>query len=145
MGTNTDLYGRDFSDWSQATAIMIRHGKRHATAPEAAAEEVESLGTRETHALESRLEVLVRHFLKWCYQPERRVRSQNQRSTVLEQRRRLTGLQQDSPNLRSALDATLQDEYSHARQRAIAETRFPASTVPGTSRWIPSRPIDTDF
>ena len=43
MGTNAELYTRDFFEWTQTTAALIRAGKWYDIAPEALAEEVESL------------------------------------------------------------------------------------------------------
>ena len=145
MGTNTDLYAYDFYAWSQTTATLIRQGKWSEIDPEAVAEELESLGKRDKRELESRLEVLLRHLLKWRYQPQRWARGQSWRSTILEQRRRLTRLLQESPSLRSSLDQTIQDEYPHARQRAIAETRLPAVTFPIVCPWNTAQLTDADF
>ena len=44
MSTNAELYEQDFYAWTQATAALIRAGKWYDLAPEALAEEVESLG-----------------------------------------------------------------------------------------------------
>jgi hypothetical protein len=71
MGTNTELYKQDFFEWTQSTAALIRAGKWYDIAPEALAEEVESLGARDHRELRRRLQRLVTHLLKWQYQPSR--------------------------------------------------------------------------
>jgi len=81
MGRNAELYMQDFFAWTYTTATLIRQGKWHEVDAESVAEELESLGRSERHALESRIEVLVRHLLKWRYQPERRERGRSWRST----------------------------------------------------------------
>jgi hypothetical protein len=59
MGTNAELYKQDFFEWTQTTAALIRVGKRYDIAPEAPAEEVESLGARDHRELRRWLQRLV--------------------------------------------------------------------------------------
>lgn len=71
------------------------------------------------HAVESLLEVLLTHLLKWRYQPSRRSRSwqvsiQNARSKI---RRRLA----ESPSLKSKLPTLIEDAYESARRLAGVE------------------------
>jgi len=145
MGRNGELYVQDFFAWAHTTATLIRQGKWHEVDAESVAEELESLGRSERHALESRIEVLIRHLLKWRYQPERRERGRSWRSTILEQRRRITRLLQSSPSLRPLLADTLQDEYLHARARALAETRLPDTTLPYECPWTVEQVLHDDF
>ena len=69
MGTHAELYKQDFFAWTQTTAVLIRAGTWYDIAPEALAEEVESLGARDHRELRRRLQHLVTHLLKWQYQP----------------------------------------------------------------------------
>src|SRR5712691_9184619 len=124
MSANAELYEQDFYAWCLTTATLIREGKWHDVDPASVAEELESVGRSERHALEHRVEVLLRHLLKWQYQPERRARGRSWRSTIREQRYRLTRLMQSSPSLVPLVPQTLQDEYALARQRASDETRL---------------------
>ena len=55
MSTNAELYEGDFFAWTQTTAALIRAGKWYDIAPEALAEEVESLGARDHRELRRRL------------------------------------------------------------------------------------------
>ena len=97
MGTNAELYDTDFYAWCLTTAALIRQGKWHDIDPESVAEEMESLGRSQKRELESRLEVLMMHLLKWCYQPERREDSHSWYDTILEQRSQLTRLLRTTP------------------------------------------------
>jgi hypothetical protein len=75
VATNTDVYATDFYAWCLITAQLVRTGQWDAIDPEALAEELESLGKSQKRELESCLEVLVMHLLKWQCQPLRRQES----------------------------------------------------------------------
>ena len=145
MSPNAALYEQDFYAWTQTTAALIRAGKWQNVDPASIAEELESVGRSERHAFEHRVEVLLRHLLKWQYQSERRARGRSWRSTIREQRYRLARLLQSSPSLGPLLAPTLQDEYAHARQRASDETGLPLATFPETCPWQAQEVLDVDF
>src|SRR5215831_19219731 len=141
MSTNAELYEQDFFAWTQTTAALIRAGKWQAVDTESVAEEVESLGRSERHALESRLEKLVLHLLKRRYQPEKRVRGHSWADTIREQRRRLSRLLDQSPSLRPTV---LTESYLYVRQRAQLQTRLPFATFPETCPWTAEQVLDDD-
>jgi len=88
MSTNAELYDQDFYAWTQSTAELIRTGKWYDLDRDALAEEIESLGKSDWRELASRLAVLLRHLLKWRYQPEKWQRGRSWSSTIWEQRSR---------------------------------------------------------
>jgi hypothetical protein len=145
MKTHAPLYDEDFYAWTQQQAVLLRAGKWRELDHANLAEELEALGKRDRRELERRLEVLVMHLLKWCYQPERRERSRSWRSTIREQRRRLTRLLEDSPSLRSELPALLDDGYPHARAKALDETRLPPEALPPMCPWTAVQVLDDAF
>jgi len=98
---NADLYTRDFFQWTQTTATLLRQGKWHGVDPESVAEELESLGKRDRRELASRLQVLVMHLLTWHDQPARRVEGHSWRSTIRMQRLQLRLLLRDHTGLRT--------------------------------------------
>jgi len=51
-------------------------------------EEVESMGKSERRELRSRIEILLKHPLKWLYQPE--FRGASWQATIIEQRKRIS-------------------------------------------------------
>jgi len=118
---NAALYLEDFTAWCQQTAAAIRAGRWGTIDLAALAEEVESLGKRETRELESRLEVLVMHLLKWEYQPVRRQEGHSWFDTIVGQRSELARLLRDNPSLRPRLATVLTDIYPTARRRAMGE------------------------
>src|SRR5262245_43239295 len=145
MGTNAELYKQDFFEWTQTTAALIRAGKWYDIAPEALAEEVESLGARDHRELRRRLQRLVTHLLKWQYQPTRRQTGHSWRSTIQKQRQEITDRLEQSPSLRRTLPDALQARYTLAREHASAQTRLSLATFPETCPWTPEQVLDTDF
>jgi Domain of unknown function DUF29 len=145
LKTHAPLYDEDFYAWTQEQAALLRARKWHDLDYDNLAEELEALGKRDRRELEHRLEVLVMHLLKWRYQPERRDRSRGWRSTIREQRRRLTRLLRDSPSLRSEVPTLLDDGYPHARGKALDETRLPPEALPLTCPWMAVQVLDDAF
>jgi Domain of unknown function DUF29 len=62
-------YDTDFYTWTQTQAAALRAKNWAALDLEHLAEEIESLGRSERYAIESQLERLLLHLLKWCYDP----------------------------------------------------------------------------
>jgi hypothetical protein len=145
MSANTELYDQDFYQWTQTTAALIRQGKWHEVDADYLAEELESLGKRDRRELESRLEVLMMHLLKWCYQPEQREYSHSWYDTILEQRGQIQQLLDDSPSLRPQAEALLAHRYARSRRRAIGETQLPEATFPPEGPWTAEQVLDDDF
>jgi hypothetical protein len=69
------LYKRDYYTWTGAQAEALRERKVSGLDLDNLADEVDDLGKAERHRLESYLESLLMHLLKWAYQPQRRSRS----------------------------------------------------------------------
>jgi hypothetical protein len=145
METNADLYEQDFFRWTQTTAALIREGKWYAVDAESVAEELESLGKRDRRELESRIEVLTMHLLKWRYQPEGREHSHSWYDTILEQRGQIQRLLDDSPSLRPQTATVLVQRYSRGRRRAIGDTQLPETRFPRTCPWTIEQLLDDDF
>lgn len=104
---NTTRYDDDFYGWTQTSAALIRQQKWHDADWKHVAEELEALGKRDRHALESRLVTLMLHLLKRRFQPERRQQGRSWRRTILEQRRQFVNLMSDSPSLRPRASSAL--------------------------------------
>src|SRR5712691_10351974 len=145
MSTNAELYEQDFYAWTQHQAAVLRAQKWHDLDYDNLAEEVESLGKSQQNALESRLERLVLHLLKWRYQPDKRVRGHSWEDTIREQRRRTSRLLSQNPSLSPTVPIVLTESYSYVRQRAQLESRLPLSTFPETCPWTAAQILDDDF
>jgi hypothetical protein len=68
-------YDNDFYAWTQEQANLLRTGELHQIDWQNIAEEIEDMGRAEKRQLESRLEILVMHLLKWQFQPNLHSRS----------------------------------------------------------------------
>ena len=138
-------YDTDFYQWTlhQAAALAAGHVSELDLAN--LAEEIESLGRRDRRQLESRLEVLVMHLLKWCYQPERRATGRSWANTILVQRGRIARLLRDSPSLRREVSEMIEADYHRARQLARNETGLPLETLPEICPWTDEQILDEEF
>ena len=122
------LYEGDFAAWAEAQAEALRAGRLDALDLPHLAEEIGDLSNRERDAIESHLETLVMHLLKWRYQPDRRSRSWE--ATIKVARRNIAKLLRRSPSLRRNLAASLNEIYPNARIRAGAVTGLADDAFP---------------
>lgn len=128
-------YEDDFYAWTQQQAAALRaEAASGSNAPidwENVAEEIESMGRSERDKIESRLEVLLVHLLKWLYCPELRERCERGWSlTMIEQRRRLARVLKENPSLKDYPAAAFEDVYADALLSAAKEADVPLKTFP---------------
>ena len=62
-------YDRDLNAWSSAQADALRRRATNEIDYENIAQEIEAVGQSQRDQIESRLENLLIHLLKWYYQP----------------------------------------------------------------------------
>ena len=113
-------YQTDFYAWTQQQAELLRNKKIGQLDWCNLAEEIEDMGRSEKRQLESRLEVLIMHLLKWQFQPN--LRSRSWQLTIKEQRLRLEKLLAENPSLKSKLTDTKEKVYPLAVISAERET-----------------------
>src|SRR5436309_327417 len=94
----------DFHQWLLNQAAAIRHYRFEAIDWEGVAEELEGMAKSLAHALTSQFQRLLKHLLKWQYQPERRGPSwqlsiQNARSEIRDALEDSPSLQQQHATL----------------------------------------------
>lgn len=136
-------YDRDFHAWTQRTAELLRAGRFEEADIEHVAEEIEDMGRREVRELNSRVQILLAHLLKWQTQSDQR--SPSWRSTITVQRLELEALLTQSPSLRPKLEGGLVDNYARAVKRAAAETGLAADRFPAASPYRVDQILDEDF
>ena len=145
MTTNAALYDHDFYTWTQTTAALVRAGKWRSLDYESLAEEIESLGISQQHALQSHLRQLVMHLLKWQYQPSRRQLGHSWESTITLARDEIALMLERNPGLQQQMPAYLAKRYGAARRLARVETGLPLTTFPATCPWTLEQVLNDDF
>ena len=145
MRSNCGLYDTDFYAWTQEQAALLRDQQAQALDYANLAEEVESLGTSQQHALEIHLEIVLAHLLKWRYCPTLPNAHRGGRLTIREQRRRLARLLHQNPSLCPTVPAVIAESYPHARLMVLDETEEPSTTFPETCPWTPEQVLDAEF
>jgi len=144
MNTATaQLYETDFYGWIQRQAETLRARNFANLDLENLIEEIESMGRSERRELESRLEVLLMHLLKWVFQPERRGASWE--ATIEEQRKRVVDHLRENPSLKSKLPDIYRDTYDYAVLGAFKDTGLSKSTFPKQCPWTFEQVIDDTF
>ncbi|MBW4623755.1 MAG: DUF29 domain-containing protein [Cyanosarcina radialis HA8281-LM2] len=137
------LYDRDYYLWLVKTAQLLRDSRLSELDIPNLVEEIEDMGKSEKRAVESNLEVVLMHLLKYKYQPAKRTNSWL--LTLFEHRRRLDKYLTDSPSLTAHLKAVFADCYNAARKKAAIETELPIETFPEASPFSLEEVLDPDY
>ena len=120
-----DLYG-----WVLEQVGLLRAGRLDEVDAENIAEELSDVGSEQYDKLESALEVLLMHMLKWDHQPERPSRSWS--LTIEEQRLRAEKQLRKNPGLKSRLGEAIEDGFRLGRVRAAREMNIEPEPLPAS-------------
>jgi len=125
----TSLYERDFFEWTQHNSELLRRGCFEQADMEHIAEEIADMGSRDQREMRSYLVRIVKHLLKWKFQPDRR--SESWRTSIGDSRIELEGIFEQSPSLLHHAMEAFPSIYPKAVTQAEAETgmrkaQFPA-------------------
>jgi len=137
------MYETDFYGWTQRQAEAMRSGDLAGLDLENLIEEIESMGKREKRELESRLEVLLAHLLKWRYQPG--FRGASRQATIKEQRGRIADHMRENPSLKGLLPETYGKTYRYSVLKAVRETGMAESAFPPQCPWTFEQAVDPGF
>ncbi|MDX2239119.1 MAG: DUF29 domain-containing protein [Leptolyngbyaceae cyanobacterium bins.302] len=137
------LYEQDYFCWLNETARLLRSGDLAEIDRENLAEEIEDMGRSEKRSLESNLEIVLMHLLKYQYQPERL--SNSWRSTLFEHRKRLRKTFKESPSLKNYFLEVFEECYQDARQMAALETELAVDIFPEICQFTPEETLGSDF
>ena len=117
---NSTTHETDFYAWTNEQVQLLKTGQLNQIDCQNIAEEIEDMGRSEKRQLESRLEILIMHLLKWQFQPN--LRSRSWQLTIKEQRLRLEKILQKNPSLQPNLTEAIEDVYPLATLSAERET-----------------------
>jgi hypothetical protein len=137
------LYETDGYTWAMRQADALRRRAIDEIDWDNVAEEVESVGKTEARELESRLEVLLVHLLKWQFQPDKRTSSW--KATIKEQRLRIARHLEQNPGLRAKRDEYLGAVYAVARLEAATQTGMTEAAFPDTNPFTFAQAMDEAF
>jgi len=144
MSTSTaQLYDVDFYSWIQQQANVLKAGNFTRLDVDNLIDEIESMGKSEKRELESRLEVLLAHLLKWQFQPD--FRGKSWQLTIKEQRRRIADHLDESPSLKKLIPKRYEKIYSYAVTKAAKETGMEEFTFPVECPWTFEQAMDASF
>jgi Domain of unknown function DUF29 len=138
----TPDHDTDFYAWTQAQAQALQAKDWSALDLDHLAEEILELGSNHRFAIESQLERLLLHLLKYRYDPAqdpRRLWRLTVRHARREIAKRAGGSLQDYPA------RYLAEAYQHAREDAVDETGLPLTTFPEGCPWTVAQVLDSDF
>ena len=130
---NTATYDQDLYTWALEQAALLRARKFDQIDLEHIIEEIEDMSKSEKRALESFLETLLMHLLKWQYQPAYQGRSW--KFTIIEQRKRIHKHLKENPGLKSKLVEVIESAYEYAVSGAVRETGLAPELFPENCPW----------
>ncbi|MBV8359960.1 MAG: DUF29 domain-containing protein [Deltaproteobacteria bacterium] len=134
----------DFHAWLLNEANRLRLGDM--IDRECLAEELEAMAGRERRELLSHFEVLLKHLLKWQFQPNRH--GMSWRNSIKVTRRGIEDLLEDSPSLKPSLADVINKAYMRARSDNSDEirlTRKQTAQLPETCPWTFDQLMNPDF
>jgi len=137
------LYDEDFFEWTRRNAELLRLGRLGQADIEHIAEEIEDMGKRDLNEVNSRVQVLVEHLLKWQLQPEKKSRSWLR--TIASQRGVLAKRLEASPSLRAKIRPNLGSNYQSAVQLTLIETGLPKDHFPSECPFTVEQILDPEF
>ncbi len=139
----TPTYDTDFYAWMQVQADAIRARDLARLDITHLAEEIESLGIADEHAIIQQLQRLLAHLLKWQYQPTHRARSW--RRCIDQARDAITDRITRSPSLHDFPAQRLALAYRRARRDAMTDTGLPLTSFPETCPWALADVLTDDW
>jgi len=143
MNSLSTTYQADFCQWLTQNVQFLRQGQVSEIDAANIAEELESMGISQHHALVNRLKSLLMHLLKWQFQPEQR--SKSWRSTLREQRQRIRQLLKTSPSLKYQIEEKVSEAYEDAIGLAADETGLSESRFPQACPFTLEQILREDF
>jgi hypothetical protein len=154
LETDAALYDQDFCEWVQCNVDLLRRGCVERADIEH--RPISNTLWRSSRAWPTGISARWKTawwcssctFLKWNIQPDGRYSRSGKStwlSTILEQRRRLAQLLQNSPSLKPFAVSALTEQYPHAVRRASAETAIPIQQFPADCPFSLDQVLDQEY
>ncbi|MBV9289007.1 MAG: DUF29 domain-containing protein [Hyphomicrobiales bacterium] len=136
-----DLYEADRYAWTKAQADALRRRASNEIDWDHVAEEIAGLGTSREDEIESRLENLLLHLLKWKHQPA--MQGGSWLASIREARYRIGRVIKKNPSLKNYSGEYLMEAYAQGRELAIDETGL--RDFPEACPWTIEQILDAEF
>jgi hypothetical protein len=136
-------HDEDFYGWAIAEASLLRQHKWDELDIEHLAEELESMGASEKREIRSRMKQLMKHLLKWKYQPDLQCRSW--KNSIRNQRLELEDVIKDNPSLKPSLNENMKEVYGRALADAVEETGIYKENFPAECPYTFDQIMDDQF
>ena len=136
------LYDRDFYEWTNTTAQLLRAGRLSEVDAAAAAEEIEDMGKSQKHAVQSLISTIIEHLLKIGYAGATAEAIRSWEDEVDEFRLQLDRRLEDSPSLRQIVAEEIPRSYRLARRRFL---RHEGNPIPDLCPFTAEQFLDEDF
>ncbi|MCL1471373.1 DUF29 domain-containing protein [Argonema antarcticum] len=146
ISNTSNLYEQDFYLWLKTTTKLLKEKKLELVDFDNLIEEIESMGRSEKKELKSRLTTLIEHLLKIQYwQAEKANNARGWRQTIVEQRRQLEYLLEDSPSLRELLAEIWIECYVNARKDILKKYELDAEIFPREPEFTLEDILNADY
>lgn len=123
-----NLYDNDFYTWCYVQEDLLGQNKFNELDLENLREEIRTLGERHYRTLESRLENLFLHLLKWIYQPE--MRGHNWIYSIRSERKEIPLHIEEYPGLKNKYNMACKKAYTKARWKCHLQTGLVYEDLP---------------
>ena len=140
---NIDIYNQDYCLWVETMMQFLREGNLTELDIPNLLEELDDMSGSQRDALESNLEIILMHLLKYCYQSQ--LRSRSWLLTIFEHRNRLRKAFKRSPSLQRYYQEIFAECYQTARKMASIETDLSISVFPEIAPFTPEQVLDIDY
>jgi hypothetical protein len=143
-----DLYDRDFFEWTQQNAELLRKRCLSEIDVDNLAEEVADMGKRDQSEVESYLTRLILHLLKWQMQPALRYTESGSSSwlnSIVNSRLRLQRKFKQSPSLRWLAQESVPEIYPGAVRQASAQSGLDRKSFPQQCPYTLPQLLDDDY
>lgn len=137
------LYETDYCIWAETNAQLLQAGRLAEVDIEHLIEELNDVGKSERRSLQSYLELILLHLLKWQFQPP--LRSHSWRLSIENGRQGVEKILDDSPSLRPTLPVVIDKAYSYARRSAAVETGLGKEKFPPSCPFTLEEILDDSF
>lgn len=133
--TFLNTYEKDFFKWANDQSNLLKNEDFKKLDIENLVEEIDGLGISAKTSLKSQLARLLMHQLKLKYQPEKQIDSRSWLNSILDAKRQIKYILQDSPSLKNELKKVFKKVYEDARIDAILETGLSEKIFPKECPW----------